>query len=194
MRARCAHFCYVRPYSVPSHKFVLTRSWRPCRSILLSSLLCPVHSGIRLLYGADACRDARVNRTHLEAMRESSRANYKCVASLPLSASRHVARVHRALPIVAFFLGGVPTLKHREVISSSTDRFRLHTETSGEVSVRLSIIPKDLAKKRIGVRTDLHGGEGGMLKGCYWEVAIWSSAHGISGIDGRNLLLPLSLK
>lgn len=49
-------------------------------------------------------------------------------------------------------------------------------------------------RKRIGVRTDLHGGEGGMLKGCYWEVAIWSSAHGISGIDGRNLLLPLSLK
>jgi hypothetical protein len=46
----------------------------------------------------------------------------------------------------AFFLGGVPTLKHREVISSPVDRFRLHTESSGEVNVRLCVVSKDLSR------------------------------------------------
>mmetsp|Transcript_6197 Transcript_6197/g.20330 ORF Transcript_6197/g.20330 Transcript_6197/m.20330 type:complete len:99 (+) Transcript_6197:487-783(+) len=46
--------------------------------------------------------------------------------------------------VTAFFLGGVPTLKHREVISSPVDRFRLHTESSGEVHVRVCVVSKDL--------------------------------------------------
>lgn len=51
--------------------------------------------------------------------------------------------------ITSFFLGGVPTLKHREVISSSFDRFRLHTETAGAVSLRLCIVTKGLGRYRV---------------------------------------------
>ena len=40
----------------------------------------------------------------------------------------------------AFFLGGVPTLKHKEVIASPVDRFRLQT---GEVLVSVGVITKD---------------------------------------------------
>lgn len=46
----------------------------------------------------------------------------------------------------AFFLGGVPRLKHKEVIATPTDRFRLQTEPSGDVLLRLSVLPKDLAR------------------------------------------------
>jgi len=45
-----------------------------------------------------------------------------------------------------FFLGGVPRLKHKEVIATPTDRFRLQTEPSGDVLLRLSVLPKDLAR------------------------------------------------
>lgn len=45
-----------------------------------------------------------------------------------------------------FFLGGTPRLKHTEVISSSADRFRLQTEPAGDVLLRLSVLPKDLAR------------------------------------------------
>jgi len=45
-----------------------------------------------------------------------------------------------------FFLGGTPRLKHPEVITSSADRFRLQTEPGGEVLIRLSVLPRDMAK------------------------------------------------
>lgn len=46
----------------------------------------------------------------------------------------------------AFFLGGMPTLKHKEVITQSVDRYRLTTETTGEVHLRLSVLTKDFAQ------------------------------------------------
>ena len=45
-----------------------------------------------------------------------------------------------------FFLGGAPRLKQKEVITASTDRFRLQTEPAGEVRLRLSVLPKDMAR------------------------------------------------
>jgi len=55
---------------------------------------------------------------------------------------RLIARTRRA----AFFLGGMPTLKHKEVVTSSVDRYRLKTETTGEVHLRLSVLTKDFAQ------------------------------------------------
>ena len=40
----------------------------------------------------------------------------------------------------------MPTLKHKEVIASPTDRFRLQTEPSGEVHIRLGVLTKDFAR------------------------------------------------
>lgn len=50
-----------------------------------------------------------------------------------------------------FFLGGAPTLRHTEVVSSSVDRFRLHTEATGEVYCKLAVVTKDFG--RHGVST-----------------------------------------
>jgi hypothetical protein len=46
----------------------------------------------------------------------------------------------------AFFLGGAPRLKSKELITASTDRFRLQTEPAGEVLINLSVMPKDLSR------------------------------------------------
>mmetsp|Transcript_6199 Transcript_6199/g.20339 ORF Transcript_6199/g.20339 Transcript_6199/m.20339 type:complete len:176 (+) Transcript_6199:33-560(+) len=77
-------------------------------------------------------------------------AGYGCCI-VPTSPGAHQLTVHTWRPcgtmheqITSFFLGGVPTLKHREVISSPVDRFRLHTESSGEVHVRVCVVSKDL--------------------------------------------------
>ena len=51
----------------------------------------------------------------------------------------------------AFFLGGGPRLKQKEIVTAQADRFRLQTEPSGEVLLQLSVMPKDLA--RYGVLT-----------------------------------------
>ena len=51
----------------------------------------------------------------------------------------------RAL-FAAFFLGGGARLKHKELVTAPTDRFRLQTEPSGEVLLKLSVLPKDLAR------------------------------------------------
>ena len=51
--------------------------------------------------------------------------------------------------ISTFFLGGVPTLKHKEVIATPVDRFRLQTEPSGEVHLTIGVITKDF--RRYGI-------------------------------------------
>ena len=48
--------------------------------------------------------------------------------------------------LAAFFLGGVPTLKHKEVITQPIDRFRLQTEPSGDVHLTLGVLTKDFAR------------------------------------------------
>ena len=50
---------------------------------------------------------------------------------------------HRA---AAFFLGGTPRLKHTEIVSSPADRFRLHTQPSGEVQLQLNVLTKDFSR------------------------------------------------
>ncbi|EOD25780.1 hypothetical protein EMIHUDRAFT_205908 [Emiliania huxleyi CCMP1516] len=78
---------------------------------------------------------------------------YGCCV-VPTSSGMHEVQTWRPCgtlreQITSFFLGGVPTLKHREVISSSFDRFRLHTETAGAVSLRLCIVTKGLGRYRV---------------------------------------------
>ena len=48
-----------------------------------------------------------------------------------------------------FFLGGGPRLKHKELITAPSDRFRLHTEPAGEVLLKLSVMPKDLERYNV---------------------------------------------
>ena len=79
-------------------------------------------------------------------------AGYGCCI-VPTSAGTHEIRVATWRPcgtareqFSSFFLGGVPRLKHKELIASPVDRFRLHTEPSGELLLRLSVLPKDMAR------------------------------------------------
>ena len=50
-----------------------------------------------------------------------------------------------------FFLGGVPVLKHKELIASPVDRFRLQTEPSGVVHIQLGVVVKDFKKYGVSV-------------------------------------------
>ena len=86
-----------------------------------------------------------------------ARAALECVLAPPTRSSprtRLIAKASRLTVVchvcarspAAFFLGGAPRLKHKEVISSSADRFRLQTEPAGDLHLRLSVLPKDMAK------------------------------------------------
>jgi len=48
--------------------------------------------------------------------------------------------------ISTFFLGGTPRLKHTEIVTSPADRFRLHTQPSGEVQLQLGVLCKDFSR------------------------------------------------
>ena len=79
-------------------------------------------------------------------------AGYGC-AIVPASAGTHEISCATWRPcgtareqFSSFFLGGVPRLKHKELIASPVDRFRLHTEPAGEVHLRISVLPKDMAR------------------------------------------------
>ena len=74
------------------------------------------------------CSNAVPSAPHRHSVQSSSLSSRECVAD------------------AAFFLGGAPRLKHKELISSSTDRFRLHTEPAGDVLIRLNVLPKDFAR------------------------------------------------
>uniref|UniRef100_A0A7S0F771 B9 domain-containing protein 2 n=1 Tax=Phaeocystis antarctica TaxID=33657 RepID=A0A7S0F771_9EUKA len=75
------------------------------------------------------------------------------VCMLPTSPGLHELRCATWRPcgsmreqISTFFLGGVPTLKHKEVITQPIDRFRLQTEPSGDVHLTLGVLTKDFAR------------------------------------------------
>ena len=51
----------------------------------------------------------------------------------------------------AFFLGGVPVLKHKELVASPVDRFRLQTEPSGVVQINIGVVVKDFKKYGVSV-------------------------------------------
>ena len=78
------------------------------------------------------------------------------VAIVPTAPGLHEVRCKTWRPsgslreqLSSFFLGGVPTLKNRDVISSGSERYRLSTESSGEVVLKLCVVPKDF--QRYGV-------------------------------------------
>lgn len=79
-------------------------------------------------------------------------AGYGCCI-VPVSSGEHDLKCSMWRPrgtlreqISTFFLGGTPTLKHKEVITSGGDRYRLHTESTGEVHLRLAILTKDFER------------------------------------------------
>ena len=65
----------------------------------------------------------------------------------PNCAAAHLRPSARA----AFFLGGVPVLKHKELVASPVDRFRLQTEPSGVVQINIGVVVKDFKKYGVSV-------------------------------------------
>jgi B9 domain-containing protein 2 len=65
----------------------------------------------------------------------------------PSCACAHLRPSARA----AFFLGGVPVLKHKELVASPVDRFRLQTEPSGVVQINIGVVVKDFKKYGVSV-------------------------------------------
>ena len=79
-------------------------------------------------------------------------AGYGCCI-IPTTAGTHEVRCPTWRPCGSlreqfwtFFLGGTPTLTHKEVIASSSDRFRLQSEPAGDVLLQLSVLPRDFSK------------------------------------------------
>ncbi len=77
---------------------------------------------------------------------------YGC-AIVPTTAGTHEVRCSTWRPcgsmreqFSTYFLGGVPRLKHKELIATPVDRFRLQTEPSGDIHLSLSVVPKDFAR------------------------------------------------
>lgn len=96
-------------------------------------------------------------RLHLEVVAIDSYgrteiAGYGC-CMIPTVAGTHELTTHMWRPygtmreqISTFFLGRAPELQHKDIVSSSTDRFRLHTEPTGQVRLRISVLPKDFTR------------------------------------------------
>ena len=123
--------CCIVPTSAGTHE-VRCMTWRPC-----GSLREQFWSALRSLHAPMYCTRAHLLRPH--ACDDHTPGTPSWPRPLTIL-GRHAARC------TAFFLGGTPRLKHTEVASSSTDRFRLQTEPSGEVLIRLHIMHKDMAK------------------------------------------------
>ena len=62
-----------------------------------------------------------------------------------------LAHSHTPSARPAFFLGGVPVLKHKELVASPVDRFRLQTEPSGVVQINIGVVVKDFKKYGVSV-------------------------------------------
>ena len=67
------------------------------------------------------------------------------------AASNCALAAHRRPLRAAFFLGGVPVLKHKELVASPVDRFRLQTEPSGVVQINIGVVVKDFKKYGVSV-------------------------------------------
>ncbi len=64
---------------------------------------------------------------------------------------RRRSHTHNPSLRAAFFLGGVPVLKHKELVASPVDRFRLQTEPSGVVQINVGVVVKDFKKYGVSV-------------------------------------------
>ena len=102
--------------------------------------------------GIDGWPRLRIEVYGVDAYGRVELAGYGCCI-IPISAGTHELRCATWRPcgslreqFSTFFLGGFPRLKQKELITAPTDRFRLQTEPSGEVLLKLSIMSKDLAR------------------------------------------------
>ena len=77
-----------------------------------------------------------------------------CAAAANCARRRRELRTRRSprpSTRAAFFLGGVPVLKHKELVASPVDRFRLQTEPSGVVQINIGVVVKDFKKYGVSV-------------------------------------------
>ena len=63
----------------------------------------------------------------------------ECSTWRPMSASA-------ADEVSAFFVGGNPQLKSKDMISTNIDRYKLQTRSSGKVTMQISVILKGFSK------------------------------------------------
>lgn len=108
-----------------------------------------VHYAVK---GIDGWPRLRLEVYGVDAYGRIELAGYGCCI-VPTAAGTHEMRCATWRPcgsmreqFSSFFLGGGPRLKHKELITSASDRFRLQTEPAGEVLLKLSVLPKDLAR------------------------------------------------
>ena len=92
----------------------------------------------------------------MAAVGHAARAALECAARIARAPPRHPncapAAAHlRPSARAAFFLGGVPVLKHKELVASPVDRFRLQTEPSGVVQINIGVVVKDFKKYGVSV-------------------------------------------
>lgn len=92
---------------------------------------------------------------HMDTYGRADLSGYGC-CSIPTSAGMHTVHIATWRPVgtlrqqfSAFFLGGYPQLKHKQLISDARERYRLVTVAAGEVQVQLGIVLKDF--DRFGV-------------------------------------------
>lgn len=111
-----------------------------------------VHYSIK---GLDGWPRMRIEVYGVDAYGRIELAGYGCCI-VPTTPGTHELRCSTWRPcgsireqFMTFFLGGGPRLKHKELITTASDRFRLHTEPSGDVTIKLSVLPKDLARYHV---------------------------------------------
>ena len=91
-------------------------------------------------------------RRELRARRLELRAPPPRIARAPPPPPELRRRSHHNPSLrAAFFLGGVPVLKHKELVASPVDRFRLQTEPSGVVQINVGVVVKDFKKYGVSV-------------------------------------------
>lgn len=127
--------CCIVPTAAGTHELRCV-TWRPCGSLREQFSSAP---------------RPHATHTHITRVLACSRARRARRAPRPLPAcfdpasSSHNPACMRA-SCAAFFLGGGPRLKQKELVTAQADRYRLQTEPSGEVLLQLSVMPKDLAR------------------------------------------------
>lgn len=119
--------CCIVPTSAGTHELTCA-TWRPCGSLR------------EQMSSAPHCR----NLPHTRA--RAPHAHTRAANASTVGADGPILVVPAFPSCAAFFLGGAPRLKQKDIVSKPTDRFRLQTEPAGEVMLKLSVMPKDLAR------------------------------------------------
>ena len=135
-----------------------------------------VHYAVK---GIDGWPRVRIEVYGVDSYGRIELAGYGCCI-IPTAAGTHELRCSTWRPcgsmreqFSSFFLGGGPRLKHKELITSPSDRFRLQTEPAGEVLLKLSVLPKDLLSIR---RTVLRAAAEDAFRGVRCVCVLWHGA------------------